>query len=427
MCAAGDISIVNSRKEERLTLDSVRQIGLGLGRTLSDSAKPVRDEAKRGFQVLFRRFRPVWNEVMSSGVVRDIRLRKKLLEAAARSDGTLFDDASLGEYSTNSAVSGFSLASHASAASRRSATATRGGPWAGGRAAVPTVIGTPEARPQLAPRLRNSAPSLSSPDGVRGARASMTRGSERGKRASVKESRNAYSINEYVTSSGHVLMTPSPKKGRNSLRVPTTQQPFASLLQTPSQSMMDPSPEVRPERHVLRKRLSRRISGIKDDDPGPVSTPTQLSSINETEGSDHDASPAAGNGNATDIADVALEVVAAHLSHIEEVEGLLSREKDLLLNLNQQLGIRISDETETRALTAHLAKLSEEEVCDYFEGVHACADEQRRAGETLLREMERISVGDADEGGPSPDSAESPLVHLQRNLGGAFVASGAKS
>ena len=34
----GDVGIVNSREKERLTLDSTTQIGLGLGRTLSDSA-----------------------------------------------------------------------------------------------------------------------------------------------------------------------------------------------------------------------------------------------------------------------------------------------------------------------------------------------------------------------------------------------------
>ena len=52
----GDINYYgNNRVDESLSLDSAKQIGLGLGNSLSDSAKPVRDEARRGFQVLFTR------------------------------------------------------------------------------------------------------------------------------------------------------------------------------------------------------------------------------------------------------------------------------------------------------------------------------------------------------------------------------------
>lgn len=47
------------RKDECLTVDIVKQIGSELGRSLSDPAQEVRKESRLGFQVLFRRFRPV--------------------------------------------------------------------------------------------------------------------------------------------------------------------------------------------------------------------------------------------------------------------------------------------------------------------------------------------------------------------------------
>merc|ERR1712238_512179 len=189
---------------------------------------------------------------------------------------------------------------------------------------------------------------------------------------------------------------------------------------------------MRPESNVLRKRLSLRISGIiTDEGPGPAVTPAKLSSINETEGSDNELPAVAHNGNVAEIADVALEVVTAHLSHLEEIEGLLSKEKNLLLDLNRQLGINITDDTETGELSKRLASLSEEQVCNYFEVVHVCVDKQKKAGESLLKEMERISLGDVpclfvgDSNNNSREQgqvvAQSPLVDqgLPRNL---FVA-----
>lgn len=47
------------RKDECLTVESVKLIGSELGRSLSDPAQEVRKESRLGFQVLFRRFRPV--------------------------------------------------------------------------------------------------------------------------------------------------------------------------------------------------------------------------------------------------------------------------------------------------------------------------------------------------------------------------------
>lgn len=334
-----DIVTVNSRKEERLSMDSTRQIGLGLGRTLSDSAKPVREEAKRGFQVLFRRFRPLWDEVMSSGVVRDLRLRKKLLEAASRADGNLFDDASLGEMSLNSAVSGLSYSSYRSGVSHRSYASRGMTPTSRkmGSNGVPSVIGTPRTSPRAHDR--------KTPGYLAGTGSSASRRAERAK-MHAKEGSSAYSISQYVTSSGHILSTPSPRKGvysKPSFRGEgsglATQQPFASLLQTPSRSAIRQPLESRQKScKDLRKRLSRRISGIKEDTPEPPSTPggRQLSSINEAE--DSSAPPSAIKESvSTEITNVALEVIAAHLSHLEQIETLISKEKDLLLDLNKQV------------------------------------------------------------------------------------------
>ena len=430
------VVVANSRKDERLSLDSTRQIGLGLGRTLSDPTNPVREEARRGFEVLFRRFRPVWDEVMSSGVVRDVRLRTKLLEmASSRSDGNLFDDAaSLGEMSLNSAVSGLSYASHRSNVSHLSSTFASRGMANNG---VPSVIGTPKVSSPRARSRMGYSPSSSSPSYMRGTASSATSIIEQGRQQSKMASDN-YSINKYVTSSGHVLSTPSP---RSKFSKPTTShgeddnaatahQPFASLLQTPCRSM---TPESRDQTstEILRKRLSRRISGIKPEIHEHVRSPVhQLSCIIETEDCEEVPPIATKDAHTTEITKVALEVVLAHLSHIEQIEQFIAKEKDLLLDLNKQVGISITDRTMASDIEGRLCALSEEQVCDYFESVHTCVDKQRHVCEDLLREMERISHGAVSTANvtesPASDLAQSPYVQdstLQRNLKEEFGAS----
>ena len=53
------VVVTRFRKDECLTIESVKHIGSELGRSLSDPGQPVRNESRLGFQVLFRRFRPV--------------------------------------------------------------------------------------------------------------------------------------------------------------------------------------------------------------------------------------------------------------------------------------------------------------------------------------------------------------------------------
>ncbi len=425
------VIVVNSRKDERLSLDSTRQIGLGLGRTLSDPTNPVREEAKRGFQVLFRRFRPVWDEVMRSGVVRDVRLRSKLMEmASSRSDGNLFDDtASLGELSLNSVVSGLSYASHRSNVSHLSSTFASRGMANNG---VPSVIGTPKDSSPRARSRMGYSPSSSSPSYMRGTASSATSMIEQGRQQS-KEASDKYSINKYVTSTGHVLSTPSP---RSKFSKPTTSyeeednaaQPFASLLQTPSRSITSESRDQM-SAEILRKRLSRRISGIKPEIHEHVRSPVQqLSCIIETEDCEEVPLTATKDAHTTEITKVALEVVLAHLSHIEQIEQFIAKEKDLLLDLNKQVGISITDRTMASDIEGRLCALSEEQVCDYFESVHTCVDKQRHVCEDLLREMERISHGAVSSCTESRarDLAQSPYVQdstLQRNLKDEFGAS----
>ena len=449
-----NVHVTNSRKEERLSLDSCRQIGLGLGRTLSDSAKPVREEVKRGFQVLYTRFRPIWDEVMSSGVVRDVRLRKKLLDAASRSassgegghtNNNLFDDLqSLGEMSLNSAVSGLSYASYRSTTSHRSYASrcmTNGG--------VPSMIGTPKVSPRMRSRTGHS-PSGGSPSYMRGTGASSSRTGEQSKMQAAKEASHKYSANEYVTSSGHKLSTPSPRRGRGATATTTTEQPFASLLQTPNRTMTPDSKQK--TRNTLRNRLSRRISGIKQNEIHEhITSPSQLTSIDETQDSHHEAAPSSSaavesdvdfigiveesDPHSAEITNVALEVISAHIAHLNEMEKLITKEKDLLLDLNTKLGVTITDKMKAIELKDRLATLTEEQVCDYFESVHVCADKQRVASEELLGEMERISTGDSStvvSGIESPSSlqhnrqdlAQSPFgdgePSLQRNLRDEF-------
>jgi len=429
------VVVVNSRKDERLSLDSTRQIGLGFGRTLSDPTNPVREEARRGFEVLFRRFRPVWDEVMNSGVVRDVRLRTKLLEmASSRSDGNLFDDAaSLGEMSLNSAVSGLSYASHRSNVSHLSSTFASRGMANNG---VPSIIGTPKvSSPRARSRMGYSPPS-SSPSYMRGTASSATSIIEQGRQQSKMASDN-YSINKYVTSSGHVLSTPSPRskfsKSTTSYgeddNAATAHQPFASLLQTPCRSMTPEKDQT--STNILRKRLSRRISGIKPEIHEHVRSPVhQLSCIIETEDCEEVPPTATKDAHTTEITKVALEVVLAHLSHIEQIEQLIAKEKDLLLDLNKQVGISITDRTMASDIEGRLCALSEEQVCDYFESVHTCVDKQRHVCEDLLREMERISHGAVSTASvtesPASDLAQSLYDQdstLQRNLKDEFGAS----
>ena len=396
-----NVDIVNSRKEERLSLDSTRQIGLGLGRTLSDSAKPVRDEAKKGIEVLFRRFRPVWDEVLNSGVIRDVRLRKKLLESSSSSSNQpgskLFDDASLGDLSLNSAVSGLSYASHRSAFSNRSYASHRGNN-------IPSIIGTPSGVPSPRNRSRirygpSGSPLKGSPSYMRGTGSSAARNGADQEKIRSKEGPSQYSANQYVTSSGHILSTPSPRSARRlgaassrgGLDAIATEQPFASLLQTPKQSSNDTTPDSKPmSAKILRKRLSHRISGVHIDGDVCTNFERQLSSINESETK---PTGPCNESHSAEVSNVALEVIAAHLSHIEKLESLLKKEKDVLLGINEELGVSISDSTQTDELVSRLRNLSEEKVCDYFEEVYQCADRQKKSGEEMIEEMEKISQG----------------------------------
>ena len=463
---SGIVIVKNSRKDERLSLDSTRQIGLALGRTLSDPSKPVRDEVKKGFEVLYKRFRPIWDEVMSSGVVRDVRLRKKLLEVASRDVATstavggegkgeggssthLFDDmVSLGEMSLNSAVSGLSYASHRSNMSHRSYASNRG------ERRIPSVIGTPgKVRSRRSPSNGGTSPSY-----MRNTGSSASRVSEQVGKIQAKESSYRYATNEYVTSSGHKLSTPSPKRNSKPSSLyyrgedgrddggGATEQPFASLMHTPTRptrNHMTPESQQKTCK-VLRKRLSCRISGIngsvaafEKELPDHVQSPSGLQSINELSLAPSAPSPVVEEDTTqpeAEITTVALEVISAHLSHIDQMQSLVTKERELLSDLSTKLGVSITNEMNAAELSEHIAKsLSEEQVCDYYESVHVCVDKQRTVSEELLGEMERISTGDTStivSGIDSPASLHKDLPQspkdkhqeqsLQRNLKDEF-------
>ncbi|KAL3782967.1 hypothetical protein HJC23_003123 [Cyclotella cryptica] len=412
------------RKDECLTIETVKQIGWELGRSLSDPAQPVRNESKKGFQVLFRRFRPIWNEVMkiNSGVIRDVRLRRKLLEAAARSDGrdvedlASLDDGSIGGMSYGSMRSGISQLTFRSYASRGGVRPNT----------VPNTIDTPKTRSKV---LQTSREAISD-----------------------------YSPNTYVTTSGQVFSTPSPRRqyrppsyssGKKDLSVASTQQPFASLLKTPLKSERSPIYPLTPlglssksqkvSTNVLRKRLSRRISGVQamtgdGELYSEIRTetaeqyPRQLSSINETEDNkcgNQLNNPSVGHIPTTqfsEITTVALEVIEAHLSHLQELEAAMSKEKELLADLEKISGVALANNDRTSPhVTTCLASLTEEEVCDYFESLHVCVDKQLISSEKFLMEMEKISRGgdnerevgdDFEERIRSGDEAQSPDLFL---------------
>ena len=171
---------------------------------------------------------------------------------------------------------------------------------------------------------------------------------------------------------------------------------------------------------ALRRRWSRRISGIGAGDGADGEMRTGGGGERGAE------APVAKVGN--EIADVALEVIAAHLSHLERAERAISREKRLLSELGTRLDVSILDGTKNGAeLAERLASLTEEQVCDYFESVHVCVDEQRIAGEALLKEMERISRGDHcgandhGSGGRPPRSSRRELAQSPMILGGPFA------
>jgi F420-0:gamma-glutamyl ligase len=135
------------------------------------------------------------------------------------------------------------------------------------------------------------------------------------------------------------------------------------------------------------------------------------------------------DAHTTEITAVALEVILAHMSHLEQLEKFIATEKEILQNLNKDVGITITDMTITSDIEGRLCDLTEEQVCDYFESVHACVNKQRTACEEVLREMERISQGTVStasisDASPSSDIAQSPYGDadstLQRNLRDEF-------
>ena len=256
---------------------------------------------------------------------------------------------------------------------------------------------------------------------------------EKGKIQS-KEASDGYSINNYVTSTGHVLTTPKTPSPRRKFSRPITsyeekdnataaEQPFASLLQTPCRRLTTPESKDLTSAEILRRRLSRRISGIilPDTHERILSPVQQLSCIDETE--DCEEAPATETKDAypLEITAVALEVVLAHLSHIEQIEQFIAKEKDLLLDLNKNVGIPITDRTMASDMEGSLRVLSEDQVCDYFESVHTCVDRQRHVCEELLREMERISHGTNTTSGVAVSTQfGQPDPKLQRNLKDEF-------
>ena len=128
----------------------------------------------------------------------------------------------------------------------------------------------------------------------------------------------------------------------------------------------------------------------------------QLSSINEADDNkggnqlnNSAAEPDATAEPISEITTVALEVIAAHLSHLKQLEAAVSKEKELLADLEKLSDASLSnnDQSSSEVRTC-LGSLSEEYVCDYFESLHICVDSQQISSDKFLREMERICQGE---------------------------------
>ena len=211
-----------------------------------------------------------------------------------------------------------------------------------------------------------------------------------------------------------------------------TEQPFASLLTTPLRNdheTMSPIHQMtplglKPEKAsstVLRKRLSRRISGVPEGNKNNAGTTNgiqdynrQLSSIHEgedvkmqhtkseeeeTTSQSHQENINSNTTTPSEITAVALEVVSAHLSHLKHLEASITKEKELLANLEKltqcQSPLLDADALQSKETITFLSTLTEEQVCDYFESLHVCVNEQLESSELLLGEMEKISQGGA--------------------------------
>ncbi len=126
----------------------------------------------------------------------------------------------------------------------------------------------------------------------------------------------------------------------------TAQWPFASILQTPCRHPMTPESRDLTSTEILRKRLSHRILGIQPEVHERIQSPVQqLSCIDETEDCKEAPATTTKVAHPIEITTVALEVIFAHLSHIEQIEQFIAKEKDLLLDLNKKVGISITDRT----------------------------------------------------------------------------------
>jgi len=342
---------------------------------------------------------------MHSGVIRDTRLRKKLLEAAARSDGrdvddlASLDDGSVGGMSYGSMRSGVSQLTFRSYASLVPK-------------AVPNSIDTPKTKTRIMQTSR--------------------------------EATSNYSTNAYVTSTGQVLSTPSPRRlyrsprrsaGPRGIPVVVTEQPFASLLKTPLRNEQSPTKQSTPlglkaqkaSSTVLRRRLSRRISGVgtlngssnaRYADADADDCRRQLSSINESDTpigaskSEEEVAPENATNSMSEITTVALEVIQAHLSHLRELEEAVSNERELLADLEKIADSSLMNiDLSSSEVITRLASLSEEQVCDYFESLHGCINKQLDFSEMFLCQMEKISQGGENEDAINKefrDAAQSP-------------------
>jgi uncharacterized protein (DUF885 family) len=137
----------------------------------------------------------------------------------------------------------------------------------------------------------------------------------------------------------------------------------------------------------------------------------QLSSINEAEDTkfgnllNNPANMPTSTGHFSEITTVALEVIEAHLSHLQDLEAAMSKEKELLADLEKISGVSLSgNDRKSPQVTTCLASLTEEEVCDYFESLHVCVNNQLVSSEKFLMDMERISRGGDNEHDVDNDS-----------------------
>lgn len=436
---APDDSDFESDNSGYLSKQIYHQVGVMLVRTLADASPIVRQNCKKGLEVLTSQRRDVLDELVEDrSLTRDLRARKLLKRLQAGETG-VGDDVSVASKMSTRSRGGVSIASAPVVRSRsnthvstRKAIPPRGGrrPLGVGSPPprIPTTIGV--ASPHSPPRSKFKG--LAGPPRrmVNGISSSSTTAQSRKTKPASPPTPQSVPISPtgiaFSTPTQQLLGTSADSNNDHKTTTPATPLEYEIERQqgdefdlSPNKSFDSNDSVLKPianaeelrqkakSRTMLGANSSRRSSLLQDRllrSASKIKTMAAASEEDE-ECDDEDetnrltnGAAASHNGALTDVAHlnenefsnhphlpihtkIAYELLEAHKLHVDQVMETLKVEMDALKDFEMIL------------LEQGPLRPTEEEVVEYFESLGLCLEQRRKAGMILQKRMDRISQG----------------------------------